>query len=105
MKKSLAVFAAGLIMIAMPAMAQVDINVNLGTPAVPPAPVIYTTPAPVYVQPQPVYVQPRPVYVQPRTVYMDERSERVVKIKKIQYKKHHDKHGRGHGRGHDKHDR
>jgi hypothetical protein len=49
--------AAVLMFSAAPAMARVDVDLNIGVPG------------PVYVQPQPVYVQPRPVYVQPRPVY------------------------------------
>jgi hypothetical protein len=61
MKKILAISAAlvaGTMMLAAaPAMARVDVDVNLGVPA------------PVYVAPRPVYVQPRPVYVAPQPVY------------------------------------
>jgi hypothetical protein len=52
---------AALLFVAAPAMARVDVGVNIGVPG------------PVYVQPQPVYVQPRPVYVQPRPYYVEER--------------------------------
>ncbi|MDB5763203.1 MAG: virulence protein [Herminiimonas sp.] len=69
MKKYLTVAAglavgAMLISAAAPAMARVDVGVNIGVPG------IYVQPAPVYVQPQPIYVQPRPIYVQPRPVYV-----------------------------------
>jgi hypothetical protein len=47
---------------AAPAMARVNVDLNIGGPGV-------YYPAPVYVQPQPVYVQPQPVYVQPAPVY------------------------------------
>jgi hypothetical protein len=55
MKKFLAI-SAGLIASAMlfaatPAMARVNVDLNVGVPG------------PVYVAPQPVYVQPRPYYV------------------------------------------
>jgi hypothetical protein len=65
MKKILALSAAlvtgtVLMFAAAPAMARVDVDLNVGVPG------------PVYVAPQPVYVQPRPVYVQPRSVYYDD---------------------------------
>ena len=71
---------ATLMLGAAPAMARVDVDLNIGIPGVyvQPAPVyvqprpVYVEPAPVYVQPQPVYVQPRPVYVQPRPVYIEQ---------------------------------
>jgi hypothetical protein len=68
MKKYLAI-AAGLIggavllLVAAPAMARVNVDINVGLPG------IYMEPEPVYVQPRPVYVQPEPVYVQPEPVY------------------------------------
>lgn len=69
---------------ATPAMARVDVDVNIGLPGlyVQPAPVYvqpqpyYVEPEPVYVQPRPVYVQPRPVYVQPQPVYIEQRGWR-----------------------------
>jgi hypothetical protein len=68
MKTYLKAFAAlaigATVMLAAPAMARVNVDVNVGLPGV-----FY--PAPVYVQPQPVYVQPRPVYVQPAPVYYE----------------------------------
>ncbi|HTH45001.1 MAG TPA: hypothetical protein VL528_07960 [Oxalicibacterium sp.] len=62
MKKILAFSAAliagtSMMLAAAPAMARVDVDVNLGVPA------------PVYVAPRPVYMQPRPVYVAPQPVY------------------------------------
>lgn len=77
MKKYLTL-AAGLIAGAMltlaaaPAMAHVDVGVNIGVPGIyaPPPPVI-VQPRPVYVEPRPVYVEPRPVYVQPAPVYVE----------------------------------
>lgn len=52
--------AAAMMLAAAPAMARVDVAVNLGIPA----PVYVTPPPPVYyVQPRPVYVAPQPVYV------------------------------------------
>jgi hypothetical protein len=63
---------------ATPALARVDVDLNIGIPGpvyVQPAPVyappppVYVQPRTVYVQPQPVYVQPQPVYVQPQPVY------------------------------------
>ncbi len=62
--------AAGLIigsmlmLVVTPAMARVDVDLNIGIPGG------YVQPAPVYVQPRPVYVQPQPVYVQPQPVYV-----------------------------------
>jgi len=71
MKKILAISAslcAGAVMFfsAAPAMARVDVDLNVGIPGP-----VYVAPQPVYVQPRPVYVQPRPVYVQPRPVYYE----------------------------------
>jgi hypothetical protein len=80
--------AAIALLAAAPAMARVDVDINLGVPGayVAPAPYgppprylgppAYTQPGPVYVQPGPVYVQPAPVYVQPRPVYREEWRER-----------------------------
>jgi hypothetical protein len=64
---------AALMMAATPALARVNVDLNIGVPGpvyVTPAPV-YAPPPPVYVQPRPVYVQPAPVYVQPRPVYVE----------------------------------
>ena len=78
-----------------PAMARVDVDIQVGVPGgyIAPAPYgppprylgppAYVQPGPVYVQPGPVYVQPGPVYVQPRPVYRDDW-----------------RHGHGHGYGH-----
>jgi hypothetical protein len=59
--KAAAALAIGATMMmgAAPAMARVNVDVNVGLPGV-----FYPAP-PVYVQPRPVYVQPQPVYVQP----------------------------------------
>jgi hypothetical protein len=61
-------FVAGatLFFAATPAMARVDVDINVGVPG-------FYTPQPVYVQPRPVYVDPRPVYVQPQPVYVQPR--------------------------------
>lgn len=80
MKKVLAITAgllAGTVMMlsAAPAMARVNVDVNVGVPGV-------FVPAPVYVQPRPVYVQPRPVY------YAQE----------YRYKRHHKHHGHHYSR-------
>lgn len=88
MKKYLAISAgllAGTVMMlsAAPAMARVNVDVNIGVPGV-----FY--PAPVYVQPRPVYVQPRPVYVQPRPVYYKQKHHR-----KHHYYSRHDRDGDG----------
>jgi hypothetical protein len=77
--------SAALMLVAGPALGQVDVNINLGRPA--PPPVIYTAPAPVYIQPQTVYVE----------------EHRTVKVKKAKKNKRHKKHGEGHGNGHHKH--
>lgn len=79
MKKYLAI-AAGLIggavllLVAAPAMARVNVDINVGLPGiyVEPEPV-YVQPEPVYVQPEPVYAYPPPVYVQPRPIYVQPR--------------------------------
>lgn len=81
MKKFLAISAslcAGAVMFlsATPAMARVDVDLNVGIPGP-----VYVAPQPVYVQPRPVYVEPRPVYVQPRPVYYE------------RYDRHHHRHG------------
>jgi len=84
-----AAMLAGIAMLSSaPAMARVDVDVNVGIPGtylnpplpsppryVPPGPV-YVQPGPVYVQPGPVYVPPGPVYVQPRPMYRDDWRER-----------------------------
>ena len=68
---------ATLMLGATPAMARVDVDLNIGIPGVyvQPAPV-YVQPQPYYVEPAPVYVQPRPVYVQPRPVYIEQPYQR-----------------------------
>ena len=75
--------AAGVAMLAAaPAMARVDVDINLGVPGYYAAPAPYgpppryLAPPPVYYQPGPVYVQPGPVYVQPRPVYPEDWRER-----------------------------
>ena len=72
MKNQLALVAglfsgALLLMAATPAMAHVDVQVQLGSPG------YYVQPAPVYVQPRPVYVEPRRVYVEPQPIYVEQR--------------------------------
>jgi hypothetical protein len=69
---------AVLTLTASPAMARVDVGVNIGVPGVyapapvyVPPPTVVVQPRPVYVPPAPVVVQPRPVYVQPAPVYVD----------------------------------
>jgi hypothetical protein len=73
--------AAIALMAAAPAMARVDVDINVGVPGAYVAPAPYGPPPrylgpPAYVQPAPVYVQPGPVYVQPRPVYREEWRER-----------------------------
>lgn len=63
---------AALLFAAAPAMARVDVDLNIGLPG-----------GPVYVQQQPVYVEARPVYVQPRPYYVEERHH--------QHRRHHHK--------------
>lgn len=78
----ISLLAAAALFVAAPAMARVDVDVNVGIPGafVAPAPYgpppRYLAPPPAYVQPGPVYVQPGPVYVQPRPVYREEWRER-----------------------------
>jgi hypothetical protein len=62
---------ATLLFAAAPAMARVDVDLNIGVPVYGAPQPVYVQPRPVYVQPQPVYVQPRPVYVHPRPYYGD----------------------------------
>lgn len=90
MKKYLAISAgllAGTVMMlsAAPAMARVNVDLNIGVPGV-----LY--PAPVYVQPRPVYVQPRPVYVQPSPIYYEPRYRHH---KRHHYYSRHDRDGDG----------
>lgn len=54
-----------LLLAAAPAMARVDVDLNIGVPG-------YYAPAPTYYEPRPVYVQPAPVYVAPRPVYYEQ---------------------------------
>ena len=109
MKKFLTISAglfAGMAMMfaAAPAMARVDVDLNIGVPIGPvyaPAPV-YVQPQPVYMPPPPVYVQPGPVYVQPRPYY----GERYYRHRHYDHRHYYDHdrgHGRGHGYGHDRH--
>lgn len=69
MKKYLTITAgllagATMMFAAAPAMARVDVDLNIGVPG-------GYAQGPVYVQPRPVYVQPRPVYVHPRPYYVE----------------------------------
>lgn len=90
MKKYLisALLIAGTTLIAAPAMARVDVDVNLGLPG------LYVQPAPVYVQPSPVYVRPAPVYVQPAPVYVQPRPQYYNYDNNWREQRHH-RHGRG----------
>lgn len=72
---------------ATPAMARVDVDLNIGVP-------VYGAPAPVYVQPQPVYVQPRPVYVQPHPVYVHPRP--YYGDRHYRHRHYYDRHDRDH---------
>src|SRR5436190_1988086 len=98
MKKVLTV-AAGLIasatlmLAAAPAMARVDVDLNIGLPGV------YVAPAPVYYQPRPVYVQPRPVYIEPEPVYYQPQPYYYVERGRYwdgHEHRWHEHHGRGH---------
>jgi PXPV repeat (3 copies) len=100
MKNSLTIAAgliasAALMMAASPAMAHVDVGVNIGIPGV--------FAAPVYVVPQPVYVEPQPVYVQPRPVYIEREREREWHERHYHEDRHDERrgHDRGEHRGHD----
>ncbi|RYZ53612.1 hypothetical protein [Noviherbaspirillum suwonense] len=69
--------AGAALLAAAPAMARVDVDINVGVPGAYIAPAPYGPPPrylgpPAYVQPGPVYVQPAPVYVQPRPIYREE---------------------------------
>lgn len=79
--------ATTLLLATAPAMARVDVDLNIGVPGV-------------YVQPQPVYVQPRTVYVQPAPVYVQERPVYIQRDREDDEHEHHD-HGRHHGHHHD----
>lgn len=79
--------AATLLFAAAPAMARVDVDLNIGVP-------VYGAPAPVYVQPQPVYVQPQPVYVQPRPVYVHPRP--YYGDRHYRHRHYYDRHDRDH---------
>lgn len=104
MKKNLTI-AAGLIagavllMGAGPAMAHVDVGINIGIPGVI-APPVYVQPAPAYVQPAPIYVQPGPVYIEraPDREW-HERRRRAREWREQQQRYHEDY--RGEHRGHD----
>ncbi len=81
-------------MVASPAMAHVDVGVNIGIPGV--------FAAPVYVQPQAIYVQPQPVYVESRPVYVEgERGWHERHRHERHYREDHRDHYRGEHRGHD----
>lgn len=105
---------------AAPAMARVDIDINVGVPGAyvttapygaPPrylGPPAYVRPGPVYVQPGPAYVQPGAVYVQPGPIYVQPGPAYVqpgpvyVQPRPI-YREHWRerdwRHGHGHGHG------
>lgn len=73
--------AGAALLAAAPAMARVDVDINVGVPGAYVAPAPYGPPPrylgpPVYVQPGPVYVQPAPIYVQPRPLYREDWRER-----------------------------
>ena len=79
--------AAVLMFSATPAMARVDVDLNIGVPGYE-----YAQPQPVYVQPRPVYVHQRPVYYAPQPYYSDRHHHK--------YHKHH-KHHKHHRHDHD----
>jgi len=77
----LTLLAGAALLTAAPAMARVDVDINVGVPGAYVAPAPYGPPPrylgpPAYVQPGAVYVQPAPVYVQPRPVYREDWRER-----------------------------
>jgi hypothetical protein len=79
--------AAAVMLGASPAMARVDVDVNVGIPG------IFAPPAPVVVQPAPVVVQPAPVYVRPQPVYVEREDDWKCNKNKCKFKKHkHHKH-------------
>lgn len=90
-------FAAGATMLfaAVPAMARVDVDVNIGVPGA-------YVPAPVYVQPRPYYAPPPRVVYAPQPVYVAPRYSNDWR--RHQWREHHrhDRHMRGRGdRDHD----
>lgn len=106
--KTLRLFVAGLYVsggvlgIAAPAFAGVDVGVYIGVPGVyvQPAPVV-VQPAPVYSYPAPVLMEPRPIYVQPRPVYrIDYDGHRHHWHQRPRWSGRHDHHFRGEHRPH-----
>lgn len=93
---------AALLIGAAPAMAQVTVDVHIGSPGP-----VYSHPYPVYAPPRPVYVTPQPIYVTPQPVYV-RAPQRVYyqgppghwkkKSKHPHYRKHHHKKDRYHYR-------
>lgn len=76
--------SAMLMMAASPAMARVDVGINIGIPG------LYIAPEPVYVQPPPVYVQSRPVYIeQDRESEWRERNMRAHEWRERQWQESH----------------
>lgn len=82
-----------LMLAAAPAMARVDVELNIGVPT------YYGRPAPVYVQPHPTYIQPRPVYVERQPYYVQPQPYYVDRHYRDEWR---ERHWRGrHGRGYD----
>ncbi len=92
----LTLLAGAALLTAAPAMARVDVDINVGVPGAYVAPAPYGPPPrylgpPAYVQPGTVYVQPAPVYVQPRPVYREDWREREWREREWRHR-----HGGGH---------
>lgn len=105
---------------AAPAIARVDIDINVGMPGgyytpapygpppryfgppayVQPGPV-YVQPGAVYVQPGSVYAQPGPVFVQPRPIYREDWREREWRHRHHGGGRHWDRDGDGVPNRHD----
>ena len=73
---------AALMLAAAPAMARVDVALNVGVPG------YYIEPAPVYVQPRPVYVERRPVYIQPQPYYIDQQYGQDWRVRRWERRHH-----------------
>jgi hypothetical protein len=106
----LALLAGISLLAAAPAMARVDVDINVGVPGAYIAPAPYGPPPrylgpPAYVQPGPVYVQPGPVYVQPRPLYREDWREREWREREWRHRhgqRHWDRDGDGVPNRHDR---
>lgn len=77
------IVGSSLMLTTAPAMARVDVDLNIGVPG------LYVQPAPIYVQPRPVYVRPQPVYMQPQPYW------RGRHWQEHQWREQHDRDGDG----------